>query len=98
MDLFTRGQHAHTSSASACRPLDRSAKLLMTHGARRGFGISLAWLGNCNACMEILLTLCVCCLCDALCAVRCMGCSAYACACSTRALSAVSSAEERCSR
>ncbi len=33
MDLETRGEYAYTSDPSACHPLDRSATLLLTHGA-----------------------------------------------------------------
>ena len=85
MDLETREEHAHTRDESACHPLDRSATLLRMHGAREEFAISVAALGNGDACMENLLTACVCCSCAALCAVACMGSSVYACACSTHA-------------
>ena len=98
MDLFTRGQHAHTSSASACRQPDRSATRLMMHSRSEEFAISAAALVLCVRCVYAAHSLHVCCSCAALCAVWCMGSSVYACACSTRAPSEVSSAVERCSR
>ncbi len=98
MDLKTRGEHAHTSGPSTCHPLDRSATLLMMHGARADFAISIAGLGNGDACMEILLTACVCYSCAAWCVCALMACLLYSYVCSTRALLEVSSAEEHCSR
>ena len=56
MDLETRAQHAHTRGPSVCHLLDRSATLLRMHGAREEFAISVAALGNGDACMENLLT------------------------------------------
>ena len=74
MDLKTRGVHAHTSGPSACHPLDRSATLLLTHGARADFAISIAGLANHQFCVPEAESLCVCCSCAALCAVCCAGC------------------------
>ncbi len=45
MDLKTRGEYTHTRGPSACHPLDRSATLLLTHGTRADFSISIAGLG-----------------------------------------------------
>ena len=78
MDLETRAQHAHTSDASACHPHDRSATLLRMHGAGEQMGVLPAVLGNDNACMEIVLTPCVCFSCAAACAVWCAGCAVHA--------------------
>jgi hypothetical protein len=69
MDLETKGREAHTSDASACHPLDRSATLLLTHGARADFAISVVGLALLQLCVPEAESLCVCCSCAALCAV-----------------------------
>ncbi len=66
-------QHAHTSATSACHPLGRSATLLVMHGAREDFAISLAGLANHQFCVPEAESLCVCCSCAALCAVWWLG-------------------------
>lgn len=98
MDLETSGEHAHTRGGSACRQPDRSATPLMMHGSSKELAISAAGLALLQLCVPEAESRCVCCSCAALCTVWWMAVAAHGCACSTRALSAVSSAEEHCSR
>jgi hypothetical protein len=97
-DLETRGIVAHTSGPSACHPLDRSATLLLMHGAREDLAISDAALALLQLYLPEAESLCVCCSCAALCTVWWMASAVHGCACSTHALLAVSSAEDQCSR
>ena len=86
----TRGNNQHAAHQTG------QQRDMTLRGARAAFALSVAWLANRQFWLPGAESLCVCCSCAALCAVRRMGCSAYACACSTRALSAVISAAEPC--